>query len=342
MSGIFGGSGSRVRSTVSGSPVSSRGLISGEPGVTVDNSGESPTSSNGLFAGESNTTIQNEQTAVTSSDGLFSGEASVVVRTVTADGGGSADGNTTYTLDAFDTANRMLTLRGSDGSTSVVTIPGGGQADGNTTYTISIVGRVVTLTVSDGSSMDITIPLTPIPPTTVSNTFDTTSRELTTTVDGVDADPVVIPGGGSADDTRTNLERFRDKIIAADTERRLVFANGLPSTITFDIDGTVGNVVGTFEFVNGLPRTITYTGAFVESLLGAGREFVKTFVFDNGLPQTITWTEVLVAMLELVIDRGRITETSDPLDEFSQDRGEITNTSSLFTEDRGRRTFTGA
>ena len=38
------------------------------------------------------------------------------------------DTNTTYTLDDFDTANRTLTLRGSDGTTDSVVIPGGGDA----------------------------------------------------------------------------------------------------------------------------------------------------------------------------------------------------------------------
>ena len=109
--------------------------------------------------------------------------------------------------------------------------------------------------------------------------------------------------GGGADDDRTDLERFRAKITLADTERRPVFVDGLPQTFTFDIDGEVGNVLGTYTFVDGLPERIVYTGALVDSITGfTGGEFIKRFIFSGGLPSRIFWEEITGALLTLTDD----------------------------------------
>ena len=174
---------------------------------------------------------------------------------------------------------------------------------------------------------------------TANPTTDPTDPALTSVTIG-DTD-YRIEGSGGGTDTRTILERIRSGLSSNDTNRTIVFANGLPSVINYTIDGPENyTATANITFTDGLPTRVLYTGSLISGISGLP-ELFHNITFTDGLPSSDEWVFTVMMDLLLNFDRGRLTEVEDPNDEYTFDRGRIILTSPLYAFDRGRLTGPG-
>ena len=245
-------------------------------------------------------------------------------------------GGITYTLD-FNESSRILTLEGDDGSSSTALIPGGAGV----TYVFSIVGGQLVIQGSDGSIVRLTLPggnnITNINRTTGGDDLDSL------TIDGV---PYQIPSGGTVPSTNVLLEikEFLILVVQEAYDNRQVVSNPDGST-TFIITSRGTTITGITNEA-GSEITVTFSGGLIDQL-SPGSQLVHRFIFTDATQENFIndrWDLIITAVLELMFDRGRLTEVTDPNNEYNFDRGRITladNNSGGYTFDRGRLTGPG-
>ena len=245
-------------------------------------------------------------------------------------------GGVRYTID-FNESSRVLTLEGSDGSSSTALIPGGAGV----IYMFSISGGQLVIQGSDGSVVRLTLPggnnITDINRTTGGDDLDSL------TIDGV---PYQIPSGGSVPSTNVllTIKEFLILVVQEAYDNRQVVSNPDGST-TFTITSRGTTITGITNEA-GSEITVTFSGGIIDQL-APGSELVHRFIFTDATQENFIndrWDLIVTAVLELMFDRGRLTEVRDPRNEYNFDRGRITladNNSGGYVFDRGRLTGPG-